>query len=166
MRPPAHTVEPNAHSPVSPYPSEPGGVQLSPVPGSGASSISASQSSSAPLQLSGVPPTEPSQRISPSTHWKVPTEQPAPPPHRSPTGAPSASSVRPSQSSSLPLHDSVPGGTAGAVHTVPVPSALHTTTPVRWQLPSWPLSHWPPTPVKVSSMRPSQSSSSPLQDST
>src|SRR5574338_153342 len=87
---------------------------------------------------------------------------------------PRFSSIRPSQSSSTPLHaePSLPGVTLGALHSRPAPSARHCSEPSRWHAPSCPLSHVPPLPGmlfggrKSSSVLPSQSSSLLLQVST
>ena len=57
------------------------------------------------------------------------------------------------------MHVSAPaGGPAVAEHCVPVPSARQIVEPVRAHAPT-PAMHTPPSPAKVSSVMPSQSSS-------
>jgi hypothetical protein len=68
------------------------------------------------------------------------------------------SSIVPSQSLSSASQSSVVGVPAVALHCVPVPPALHTTTPARPHAPT-PTEHAVPRPAKPSSVRPSQSSS-------
>src|SRR5690606_12685855 len=111
-----------------------------------------SQSSSRPLQSSGVPVTVPWHSRPPSVHTSTPGSHRPGALHGWPTpGGPS--STRPSQSLSMPSQSSG-DGPIWPTHTSPPP--LHTTTPYS----HWPTSlapHGPPASPGLSSTRPSQS---------
>src|SRR5207253_10850901 len=118
MPPFVQTVWPNAHSPTSHAPPlqlpfmsnvpKPGSTQFCSSPGSGEpgglSSTSESQSSSAALQISGLPELGGGQVSWPLLQTQRPGWQmPTPGAQMSPTGGGGPSSTRVSQSSSMPL---------------------------------------------------------------
>ena len=70
-----------------------------------------------------------------------------------------SSSTSPSQSSSTPLHTSVPAIAACALHCVPVVSSVHSTKPKRWHAPSPSLHVAKRVDAHASSVVPLQSSS-------
>ena len=143
----------------------PGQRQTWPVCGKVPLSMTPSQLSSMPLQVSGSGIPVALHTSLPVLQTKVPDWQvPRPLPQRSPTPGKVPSSVMPSQSSSRPLQTSVCGGTVGASQNVPVLSARQARMPPRRQTPTPLLLHDAPT-MKPSSMSPSQSLSRPSQSS-
>src|SRR5450432_643723 len=157
-----HTVLPPLHWPTPTWACVSfGHRQSAPTPGRTPLSMMPSQSSSRPLQVSVLGMLTVLQTSWPLTQAKMPAEQvPMPLPQASPTPGKTPLSTLPSQSSSMLLQLSTPGGTTGASQKVPLPSALHARMPPRLQAPTPVLTHEAPT-MKPSSMLPSQLLSRP-----
>src|SRR3954471_21998894 len=128
-------------------------------------SMTPSQLSSIPLQVSGCGIPVALQTRWPMLQTNVPDWQvPRPLPHLSPTPGSVPSSIWPLQLSSRPLQTSVCGVTVGASQNVPVLSARQARMPPRRQMPTPLLKHDAPT-MKPSSMSPLQLLSRPSQSS-
>src|SRR5438477_3135808 len=96
-----------------------------------------SQSSSLPLQVSGIGMLTALQTSLPLTQAVTPAVQvPSPLPQATPTPGSGPLSTMPSQLSSMLLQISALGVTTGASQTVPVPAALHARRPPRLHAPT------------------------------